>query len=650
MPKPPRRVFDHVLILMFENQYRSYVLQNAYMRRLARQGIELANSFGVMHPSQTNYIASIAGELCNVTSDEPPAELLPQRTIVDLLEEAPEALGWKAYMESYVPQSTPWTPQLTPADAPPYYRKHNPFASFAGIVRDQKRWSRIQSESALFTDILSGTLPAYAWFTPNIWNDGHYLDGQYVESKPRAPALVDQAAAWLEGFFGALRFPGPRSHLPPRTLVVVTFDEADYEAAWAAGSVSPYDGPNQIYTVLLGDFIEPGVEEEGYNHYSLLRTIEENFDLGSLGKNDAGANWFQFLWGRRFQWSAPESTPIVEAGSLAAAGFAGALHVVYTGEGGRIKYRTRSRSGWSAEQSIDAATTDSGGLALAATERELVLVYRGERGGLYALRYDLQSGWSASQEISSAPAAAMALAAFDERQRIMLAWQGEDGAVHSNVYAGGEWAADVPVTGFKTDGGLTLCALGHALYLIYKDAEGMGIQVVSYNSAPFNVVTVPTNKYGGAQDNTTRGAWSPSAFPVTYFSERADATTPGELEPYALPYQTRGPLAAAELDGVLHLVHPGISNSLLLTESLSIAGVMTPARPVSYLTQDTADHNDGFGTLAEAGWSREAAIFGALCPPGGSIAMGRAAGEIALLFQPEPGGRVELCLGRYEGG
>jgi hypothetical protein len=75
------RAFDHVLIIMFENMYRGYVLGNPYMRRLARQGIQLGNYFGVMHRWQTNYIASIAGELCNVTGDDRPP-LLGQRTIV----------------------------------------------------------------------------------------------------------------------------------------------------------------------------------------------------------------------------------------------------------------------------------------------------------------------------------------------------------------------------------------------------------------------------------------------------------------------------------------------------------------------------------------------------------------------------------------
>jgi hypothetical protein len=40
------RVFDRVLVLMFENQYRSYVLRNPFFRRLADQGIELGNYTG----------------------------------------------------------------------------------------------------------------------------------------------------------------------------------------------------------------------------------------------------------------------------------------------------------------------------------------------------------------------------------------------------------------------------------------------------------------------------------------------------------------------------------------------------------------------------------------------------------------------------
>ena len=53
------RQFDRVLIVMFENQYRRYVMQDPFMRKLAEAGADMANYLGVFHPSQTNYIASL---------------------------------------------------------------------------------------------------------------------------------------------------------------------------------------------------------------------------------------------------------------------------------------------------------------------------------------------------------------------------------------------------------------------------------------------------------------------------------------------------------------------------------------------------------------------------------------------------------------
>src|SRR5262249_33550822 len=180
-------------------------------------------------------------------------------------------------------------------------------------------------------DAVDGTLPEYAWITPNMWSNGHWIEGTYDEPHERGDVLVHQLARWLERFFAALRFPGPRSALPPRTLVVVTFDEADYNVSWETLEEydKTYDGPNQIYTVLLGDVVTPGrVDGEGFNHYSLLRTIERNFGLGSPGANEADANWFQFLWNRHFGWGPVATTPVAHADFVAAAGLADVLHVV----------------------------------------------------------------------------------------------------------------------------------------------------------------------------------------------------------------------------------------------------------------------------------------------------------------------------------
>ncbi|WNZ60931.1 alkaline phosphatase family protein [Myxococcus sp. MxC21-1] len=638
---------------MLENQYRGYVMKNPYFKKLAQQGICLSNSFGVMHPSQTNYIASIAGELCNVTFDVPPPPL-PQRTIVDLIEESPQGLTWKAYMQGYDPRDTPWSSTLKPQDAYPYVIKHNPFSSFANIQGSRARWERIQGEEAFWEDIERGTLPNYAWFTPNMWNDGHYTQGTKEEPEDRAPALVDQTAKWLESFLGGLRFPGPGSRLPPRTLVVITFDEADFKKSYEKKTydegnvdVLVYDGPNQIYTVLLGDMLQPGEQAEAYNHYSLLRTIEENFQLGTLEKNDASSNWFQFLWDRHFWWEDAAPTPVAEAAHFALAEFAGVLHLVYANQQGELRTRMSEASGWSAERTL--GVTGGGALALAATAERLVLAYETRDGTVNSLSYRVGSGWSSSPtQVATRTRGALALAAFSDGKRLMLAYRTEEGAIQSRIHQQGAWGEEVRVPGASTEGPLTLGVLGPSLYLIYRPTGENTLSVVSYNTASFNVVrTPPIEQFPGVDENTTRDTWSPSQFPVAAYTRHPGKDSGGEPEPRNRPYKAGNPFAIAELAGVLHLVHPVNSQFSLMTETFSLSGIMTPAKPVEYNTKDYASFNDGFGTLAQAGWSPQTPIPGTHCAPGGGLAMARVGDELILAFQPEAGGGIHLRKGRY---
>ena len=103
MAKP----FDRIITVMFENQYRSYVIQNPFLKKLAAAGADMTNYFGAFHPSQTNYIASLAAEVCGVTNDTPPVAPLMQQTLVYLLEK--KDVSWKAYMEAY--PGEPWNPK-----------------------------------------------------------------------------------------------------------------------------------------------------------------------------------------------------------------------------------------------------------------------------------------------------------------------------------------------------------------------------------------------------------------------------------------------------------------------------------------------------------------------------------------------------------
>jgi hypothetical protein len=55
-------------------------------------------------------------------------------------------------------------------------------------------------------------------------------------------------------------------------------------------------GTNQIYDVLLGGVISSAkagtTDDTAYNHYSLMKTVEANWDLGNLGENDVDATAF----------------------------------------------------------------------------------------------------------------------------------------------------------------------------------------------------------------------------------------------------------------------------------------------------------------------------------------------------------------------
>ena len=59
-------------------------------------------------------------------------------------------------------------------------------------------------------------------------------------------------------------------HLTKNTLFVLTWDEND---TWT--------NPNQVFTVLFGPAVQRSVKTDNtaYNHYSVLRSVEENVSI-----------------------------------------------------------------------------------------------------------------------------------------------------------------------------------------------------------------------------------------------------------------------------------------------------------------------------------------------------------------------------------
>jgi phospholipase C len=193
-------------------------------------------------------------------------------TIADRLEE--KNLTWKSYAEDYPGGcflgSEAGAGRLTPTAAPTelYAKKHVPFLAFASIENNRSRCGRVVNASQFMRDARAGKLPNYSFYTPNMFNNGH-------------DTSLEVSSAWLKGFIRALE---GTVAMHQRTLVVITWDEGGGR-------------DNRVLTLLLGTVINPGKYAAELTHYSLLRTIEENFGLGTVGAGDRRAAPFpESVW------------------------------------------------------------------------------------------------------------------------------------------------------------------------------------------------------------------------------------------------------------------------------------------------------------------------------------------------------------------
>ncbi len=671
-----KKPFDRIITVMFENQYRSYVIQNPFLKKLAAAGADMTNYFGAFHPSQTNYLASLAGEICGVTNDTPPEIPLMQETLVDLLEA--KNISWKAYMEAYPnePWKKIWEQPTYPKEEQPinqyppkeakelsrYYRKHNAFASFHNIQKDKNKWNKIVSDLDFWKDVANQSLPEYSWFTPDIWNDGHYLYNTHIDTNPRTQ-LVPQLSAWLEyvflGNMDTANIQGgsatgltslglnldidlllvdpqkawAQSNVPKGTLLVITFDEADFDAV---GYDTNYDGPNQIYTVLLGDMIKPStVIPTPYNHYNLIRTVEENYQLGSLYKNDFGANWFHFLWEESFSWGTSIATDFSVGNALAITHNKEEQHMVFSNTSGDLFDSTLSVSGWSQPQKIDINT--QGAIAITSIDNSDVLVYTKTNGTLQLITYDtIQGKWSAPISLEQQTAGSFALTTYydmvNSKNNLMLCWVSSDGYIQSMQGNVSGFSNTVVPVGQLTDGPMTLGQVGASLFLVYKERNTRKMRMTSYNVGSFNSFDALDFQGNPApENNTSLHKWSVTDYLVGSFSKKMGAL--------ANEYQNLGHMTMATVSGEMHLVHRGgyadLSNAY--TEVFGLTGIYTAANQLT----------NGYGTLDQAGWTKEQEMDGVIIDPTSPISICSDNKILTLVWADSKSKTIKYRLGKY---
>lgn len=252
------RNFDRVIFVIFENTNYSSAIKQPFFKKLADDGVHFSNLFALAHPSQPNYVALTSGSLNGVSSNKNVD--IDSDNIVDLLERA--GLTWKVYAEGFPGNC------FRGATKSGYARKHNPFISYLNIQNSPSRCANIVNANEFDSDAASGRLPNYVFYVPDNRNSGHdtgvaYADRWYKQKFSR--------------YFEDAKF-------MQDTIVVSTFDED-------AGSSG-----NKIYGSIVGPMVKPGIYSSEVNLYSLLRLVEDNWSLGTLGREDAKAKLIEAIW------------------------------------------------------------------------------------------------------------------------------------------------------------------------------------------------------------------------------------------------------------------------------------------------------------------------------------------------------------------
>jgi len=249
----PGKWFDHIFILQFENHSYDEVIKDPNFSKYRALGTIFTNYYAITHPSQPNYLCQVAGDFFGVANDSNVD--LDKTNLVDLMESM--GISWKGYQEDYPGDC--FAGQISGK----YWRKHNPFISFNDVRLNKTRCDKVVVSTVLDNDLASASLPQYSYFTPNIDNDAHNTN-------------IAFGGKWLDSFLSARL-----AKFPANTMFVVTWDEDDFTEG------------NRIDTFVWGSMIQKGGSDNThYTHYSLLKTVEDNWGLGNLGRNDATATAF----------------------------------------------------------------------------------------------------------------------------------------------------------------------------------------------------------------------------------------------------------------------------------------------------------------------------------------------------------------------
>jgi phospholipase C len=322
---------DHVFVIMMENTSYSDLLSasnpnTTFIRSLANNYGLATNYYGVTHTSLPNYVAVTSGSTWGSNADDEAQADQGYFNHLSLFDQLNQAgVSWKGYMESM--PSAGYTGNYGDCSDPSldanctgndtgtalYVRKHNPFMQYPDIFNNSQQAAKVVPLTQLSTDLADGNVPQFSWITPNICSDMH--GGAPSCPYPDSPTDSSQATLYHDGdsFLNTWVSAIMKSRAwTDHSAIFIMWDEGGYEDASPYGPednsgccdspVLPATAPNPA-TGGGGDLVGGTLYGGGHvpmivvtrhgakgltdstptNHYSLLQTIEQNWNLPFLG-------------------------------------------------------------------------------------------------------------------------------------------------------------------------------------------------------------------------------------------------------------------------------------------------------------------------------------------------------------------------------
>jgi Phosphoesterase family len=272
--------YDHVFLIVDENHNYNQIIGNSnapQINALAGDYGSATRYTGVGDPSLPNYIAMLGGSTFGISDDDPyffSGHTLNQPNLMSQLEDAGKS--WKGYYQGmpyagYRGYCYPAKCNGIPDADTQYVAKHNGVPYFQNM-QTSAEFAKQNPLSQLSTDLTAGTVANFSYIIPDECNDMHGAPPWCVDSGKAGDVDDNWLVATGDKFVGTTvnQITSSSMWSTGNNAIVVTFDEGNKISSQIATIVITNHGPRGV------------TDNNPYNHYNLLASLQAAFGLGCL--------------------------------------------------------------------------------------------------------------------------------------------------------------------------------------------------------------------------------------------------------------------------------------------------------------------------------------------------------------------------------